>query len=364
VDYKLFRRAGVHDDHSPRAGILCPYTVEEIIDASGMVPFRLVPKNDTIEIADAYLPSNLCSYLRHILEDLLRGDRESTVLVFNHSCDGCRRMLDVCRSFLPSVPVFMIDTPKKNDERSVRYFREELHLMKSFLEERSGLEVTDGMLRDAIDRYNENRRLLRRIYELRPAYPHELSSKFMTSLSDFNTSVSKRSSNGVLKDVVDHLENSPPAHVEGPVSRGRKKRVFVSGNVYDAQPLLDIIEECGGLVVGDDFCFGGRYLLDRVEREGDLLLNLAGSYLKRTPCGRMFDSGKRFDAVVDQVRAGGAAGIIYTSVKFCDNFLGDYPPLRERLIREGIPSLFIEGEYFSMRGGQIRTRIEAFLEML
>ena len=72
----------------------------------------------------------------------------------------------------------------------------------------------------------------------------------------------------------------------------------------------------------------------------------------------------RFDFLLDEVRRTGAHGIIYTSLKFCDHFLVDYPALKEILDRRGIPSLFLEGEYFSFAAGQVKTRVEAFLELL
>ena len=134
--------------------------------------------------------------------------------------------------------------------------------------------------------------------------------------------------------------------------------------MFDSLPLLDFIEQCGGMVVGDDFCFGGRYGQVKIAEEGVALAELAKGYLNRVPCGRMKNNKDRFEFLLSEVARTNASGIIYTSLKFCDHFLVDYPTLKELLDEKGIPSLFLEGEYFSFGAGQVKTRVEAFLEML
>ena len=72
----------------------------------------------------------------------------------------------------------------------------------------------------------------------------------------------------------------------------------------------------------------------------------------------------RFEFLLDEIERSNARGIIYTSLKFCDHFQVDYPAFKVLLDGKGIPSLFLEGEYFSFAAGQVKTRVEAFLEML
>ncbi len=349
-------------DSNKKAGLLCPYTVEEIIDAAGMVPVRIIPQNPDVDIADAYLPNNLCSYLRHAVDMALKGRLEGyRCIVAAHSCDGARRVFDVLKEHLRGVEIYFLDVPKKTGGRSVTYFKEQLKELKVFLEKVSGSGIPDSTLAESVKKYNLNRELLTELYGLRVKQPFLFCSGFMGDLLEANASNPKSEMNPRLKVVIEdikHLSASPPGISDS------VKRVYVSGNMVDTSALLQFIEEGGGIVAGDDFCFGGRYFRPAVEEGPDLLGTLARRYLSRIPCGRMENYTERFDHILKEIRESRAHGLVYSSLKFCDNFLVDYPQLKEMLDKEKVPSLFLESEYFPMGTGQLRTRVEAFLETL
>lgn len=344
-----------------RIGVFCPYTAEELVDAAGFQPFRLKPKWTDIRRADAYLPSNFCSYLRHIVDiglaDGLRGFR---CVVFNHSCDGARRAHDVFSTYLGGISTVFVDIPKKKDEYSVQYYTAQLRKFRTFLEELRGKPIPDDALSASVVRYNHNRELLRRLYGLMAGDRLPLSTEELVQVLDLNVTLPKEQANTLLEEICAEADTSKTGKIAGKGER----RVFLSGNTLDVLPLLGFIEECGARVVGDDFCFGGRYGRVEIAETGDPVQALAEGYLSRVPCGRMENYRERFDFLIDEMNRSNARGLIYVSLKFCDNFLIDYPSLKKLLDAHGIPSLFLEGEYFSFRGGQVRTRVEAFLEML
>ncbi len=339
---------------SKKIGLLCPYTVEELIDAAGFTPVRLIPHEPNMRYADAYLPGTLCSYLRYVVDLSIAGELKGfRGLVINHSCDGARRTLDIFNTYMPDISTFFVDTPKKIDPYAVSYFKKELEKLKVYLQEISGVEITDLALAASIARYNENRRLLQEMYDMRANNPGAMNAQELLRVLDLNSTGPKQTTNKMLSDLLS---------ARGPEKNG--KRVFVSGNIFDTLPLLEYIEGCGGAVVGDDFCFGGRYFPVAVAENEAPLDALARRYLSRVPCGRMINFSERIDYIIEAAQKTMSAGVIYTSLKFCDNFLVDFPLFRERLDRLDIPSLFLESEYFSLRSGQVRTRVEAFLERL
>jgi len=352
-------------------GFLCPYTVEEIVHAAGFVPVRISPLRSSRELADAYLPANFCPYLRHVVDLGVRGAfSEYRSVVVAHSCDGARRVIDVLREYTSGVDLFFLDLPKRADESAVSYFRGQLVRMARFFEELSGKPVSEKDLRSAIDLYNENRRLLERIYTLRESSPSMVSSETMARVLEINMVNSKERTNPLLERTIEEFESSAMSSsdetsedVSSEDSQGRK-RVFVSGNLLDYGSFLSEIERAGGAVVGDDFCFGGRYYRGEVDPGEDPLQALARRYLSRVPCGRMEHYKDRFDRLIERVNLSKARGVVYLGLKFCDNFLTDYPILKVRLDGIGIPSLFLESEYFPAGTGQLRTRIEAFIEMI
>jgi benzoyl-CoA reductase subunit C len=343
-------------------GFLCPYTVEEIVHAAGFTPVRISPPRSSRELADAYIPANFCPYLRHVVDLGVRGAfSEYRSVIVAHSCDGARRAIDVLREYTSGVDLFFLDLPKRADESAVSYFRGQLVRMTRFFEELSGKPVSDKDLRSAIDLYNENRRLLERIYTLRESSPSMVSSETMVRLLEVNAVNSKERTNPLLERTIEELESSV---ISSTVDSQGKKRIFVSGNLLDYGSFLSEIEAAGGAVVGDDFCFGGRYYCGEADPGEDPLQALARRYLSRVPCGRMENYKDRFDRLVERVNLSKARGVVYLGLKFCDNFLTDYPILKVRLDGVGIPSLLLESEYFPAGTGQLRTRIEAFIEMI
>jgi benzoyl-CoA reductase/2-hydroxyglutaryl-CoA dehydratase subunit BcrC/BadD/HgdB len=91
---------------------------------------------------------------------------------------------------------------------------------------------------------------------------------------------------------------------------------------------------------------------------------LARRYIQRIPCARMRPYTGRFNHLVNLAGAFKADGVIYEKIKFCDLYGDDYPMFKAGLEEHGIPHLELEREYGAGSMGQIRTRIEAFLEML
>lgn len=341
-------------------GFLCPYTVVEIVHAAGFFPVRVRVPNSSRELADAYLPPNFCPYLRHIVDLGVRGglaDYDS--IVVSHTCDGARRTRDILDVHGKDTDIFFLDLPKRNDPDAVAYFASRLAEMARFFEERSGRRITEEGLENAIALYEKNRGLLEKIYILRELYPSAMSAAQTARLLDFNVSGCVVEANEWLRREAGRIEREGPAAEDG-----GKKRVFVTGNLLDFESYLAEIEEAGGLVSGDDLCFGGRYYPGRVDTDADPLYALAKRYLSRVPCGRMERYTERFDRLIEAVGRAGARGVVYLGLKFCDNFLTDYPLLKKRLDKEKIPSLFIESEFYPAGTGQLRTRMEAFIEML
>jgi benzoyl-CoA reductase/2-hydroxyglutaryl-CoA dehydratase subunit BcrC/BadD/HgdB len=140
---------------------------------------------------------------------------------------------------------------------------------------------------------------------------------------------------------------------------------MIVGSLLDDPAYVNIIEELGGLVVTDGLCFGSRCFWKPVESEGDLLLDLAKSYLEHPPCPRMVNTpNRRLDFVRDMVEMFEVDGIIFEHIRYCDIWGGEYYFLGNKLKELGIPVLALEKEYAIGSTEQLRTRVEAFLETI
>ena len=121
------------------------------IVASGMRPRRMIPEARPAE-ADAYVHPNTCGYIKSLLASLVaEGASETAGLVLANSCDGMRRLSDICRARLNTVPQFFIEVPKKKDRDSIEFFASELKRFQANLESQyPGVKITDDGLRAAV----------------------------------------------------------------------------------------------------------------------------------------------------------------------------------------------------------------------
>jgi benzoyl-CoA reductase/2-hydroxyglutaryl-CoA dehydratase subunit BcrC/BadD/HgdB len=145
-----------------------------------------------------------------------------------------------------------------------------------------------------------------------------------------------------------------------------RARLMLSGSGGCEDPrFYQVIEELGGLIVTDSLCFGSRYFWEPVQTGGDPIECLAASYLRRPSCASMGDKvSERSDYIVQMVQDFSVDGVIYERMRYCDLWGGQILHVRQALKEAGIPLLEIEREYLLRAVGQLKTRVQAFLEMI
>jgi benzoyl-CoA reductase subunit C len=326
--------------------------------AAGFVPRRIVPRTRPAE-ADSHIHANTCHYVKALLAAALEGETPQLEgFVITNSCDGMRRLYDVWTEYVPAVPAFFLDVPKKRDPDAIAVYASNLRRLAEALERRlPNAGVSNQRLEDAIRTCNAIRRRMSEVLTLqKEAAPRVRGSDFFDLISD-----AAKLTPSELRDEIDQLLSKIDDR-DGPP---RDRRIVLSGNVINRPDLLTLIEDSGAHVVALDTCFGVRhYDLLVEEATGDPMLALATRYLLRSPCPRMHGFQRRFEYLKGLVESSGAAGVIYSTVKFCDSHVYDLPLLEQDLRGAGIPFLWLENDYEWTGLGQLRTRVEAFLEML
>jgi bzd-type benzoyl-CoA reductase N subunit len=349
--------AALKNTHKPIMGWLCCYTPLEVILAGGIAPYRIIPEA-TSDMADSYLHSNFCPYIRSSLGKAIRGDLEYIEgLVLVNSCDGLRRLYDAWRFYTETPHVYLIDLPRVTTEIALRHFRETLILFKGELEKGFGVSISEEAIEEAISISNRGRRLLKELYNLRKTHKLTLSGSQVLDLVKGDMVLPKMEYIGLLQRLVGEIK-------DGAIPRTNLPRVMITGSLLEDSGIADLIEESGGEVACDDLCTGSRYFWDCIERDEDPMLALSRHYLSKIPCARMMDSKRRLDHVMDLVTDFEVHGVICYTLKFCDTFLYDIPLLKKRLDAQNIPSLFLDSDYTPGTMGRLKTRIEAFLEIL
>jgi len=355
-------------------GTFCSYAPEEIILASGAHPFRLFGSGDKIRLAEAHLQSYCCSLVRGALEDAL-GGRLAFLdgVVFPHTCDSIQRLSDIWRLNVPACFHLDLVLPVKLDTEGARqYMIDVLRRFRGELGEKLGVTISDEELRAAIRTCNRIRAALTRIYNLKSERPEILKGSNLYAMTRAAMIMERTRAASLLEEVAEELAKKGTGQaVAGLAQKGTAvsgpapKRIVLSGGVCNHPDIYTIIEEAGGAVVGDDLCTGSRYFSGLIDENADPVTAIADRYLERVVCpAKHRGLTDRADYLVRLTRERQAQGVIFFLLKFCDPHAFDYPYLKEALDREGVPSLLLEVEDRLPADGQLRTRFEAFVEMI
>jgi benzoyl-CoA reductase subunit C len=343
-------------------GYLCSAVPEEIFTAAGFLPFRIRATGSTgTELSDAHFTNLNCSFVRHCFNVALLGEYDfldGVVLV--NSCDNLRRIYDHWRRQLPTSFVRIMGFPKKTSPPQVDWYQKELAELRTGIEEHFGLEISDARLWESIRLHNETRRLQRELYQLRKAQAPPITGADTLAVIVAGTAMPKETYNGLLRKLLAELRIA-----EGIADH--RARLMVLGSILDDPEYLRVIESQGGLVVTDSTCFGSRIMWKDVREEGgDPIQALAQYYVAdRISCPRTFgDHERRAEFVREMIREFKVDGVIGERLTFCDQWGFAQYSITNDFEQDGIPYLPLEREYILSGVGQLRTRVQAFLETL
>ncbi|MGQ9600602.1 MAG: 2-hydroxyacyl-CoA dehydratase subunit D [Anaerolineae bacterium] len=345
----------VHYPGYQAMGYLCSYVPGELLHAAGFTPVRVRGNQAPLRHVDAQLQSFTCALCRSSFDQALGGELSFLAgTVFAHTCDTMQALADLWRLNFPS-PYFVdavmlpthLGTPAARSYLIAEFSRVRHHLA-AFV----GHPVTDDDLKTSIALYNETRRLIGAIQSRRDL----LSASEFFAILDAAQVMPREIYHPLLQRLLTDLE--------GAQTRCHGPRLFLTGAVLDEPRLLDLIQELGAQVVGDDLCSGSRHFQGQVEVQEDPIAALADYFLQRTPCPAKFHpTHSPGDGVLEQVRRSQAQGVVFILEKFCESHAFDYALARTALDRAGVPHLFLEMEQTPSLEA-VRTRLQAFLEML
>lgn len=344
-------------------GCLPMYVPEEIIHAAGALPIVLQEGDEPITLGHSKIQSFFCGIVRSITDLALKSKLNFLDAVVSPEIDlpinGLANILQINMS----VPVYRIYQPPFPEKSTTpALLLREIKKFKSSLEGLTGQEITDERLKHSIEIYNENRSLLRELYEVRKKKPGILNSIQVRSIVMASMLMLKEEHNQLMENLLSKLKTQNP-------SSKNKVNLVLSGSVCEAPPIdmLSMLEEAGTVIVNDDIYTGARYFCADIKVGNGSLLD---AIVKRQltwpiPCPTKIDEGKDWgDYLVDLVKSSKARGVIHLVVKYCQPHEMYYPYLSKRLAKAGIPDLKLEFEHETISMGSTKTRIQAFMEMI
>ena len=349
-------------------GHTCSYVPAEIFYAADILPMRLRGiETEGLEIGDAYYGPFVCSFPKCILQlagkgmfDFLDG------AVITPGCDAMRR-LDECwrkagEDYAGIVPSYFyyFDVPHKTAPHALKWFVQEIRNLINSVEDHFGVTINDEKLAHAISVYNQGRRALKAIEDLRAEQNLKVSGTEAFAAAVAGSVMPRDEFNAALEKWLDTLQKKE-ANINA------QRRLMLVGSISDEIDLVELIENnSDAVVVAENLCFGVRYEGNEISAEGDPVEALAQHYLGKSVCPRMFGKyQERLGFLKEKISRAGVDGVVMQNIRFCDLHGAENALFEKDLEAEGIPCIRIEREYGPLtETGRMKLRINAFLERI
>ena len=342
-------------------GYLCSFAPLELITAAGMIPYRILGRmGDDISESDNYVEPMGCPYIRNCFARDLRGEQDFlTGRIIPHSCDSAQRMYGIWKTSKPIIYSYLFSVPHMTTPWSIDFFKRELVLFKESLEKHIRRPISEEQIEEAIRLYNDNRLCVRKLYNHRKGNSITITGTDLFKLLITGMIIPPEEFNYLVKEVIKEVSARTKPKADLP-------RIMLWGCIIDDVRLPEMIEDAGAHVVTDDTCIGTRTYMRDVEVSQGILEGLTKAYFEDFQCPRTYRGPglKRYDYLLKLIEDYDVDGVICYTLSFCDPHKMDYPDLRDYLQARGIPSLRIDDDYSLGNAESIRTRVEAFVEML
>lgn len=358
-------------------GYFCCMAPEEILFAADVLPVRITGTGEPLQQADLHVPPNSCPFARSCLDAGMRGhyDYLDGVVVPN-TCDIIFTMEYFWKTLVPRPTkpalvagvdikpfVHYISCPEKVVGReTLIYYLEVLKDFKQEVERSLNRAISDDDLARGVAAYNADKVQMKRMYEMRKSDPPALSGHEAWQITYAGLLMPKDEHAAALKSYLDELESSNRTAPGG-------VRIYLSGGPMDTvnAEIYKLIEE-SGVVVSDDLCVGSRSFWEPLDPNLPPLEAIARRSLS-TACPRNTITDPipehRWSHILKTTEGFDVDGAIFFVMKCCDGRLTETPHLQDKFKEElGLPTLFLEGDYSAEGVEQMRSRVEAFIEMI
>ena len=342
-------------------GYTCSFVPEVLLSVDGLFPLRLrSPGIGGTQLADIYLPPIICSYCRSLLEYGMNGQYDFLGgWVFNHSCQHMNRCSDVVKTVVKPPFVHVLDALHTCTENTISWMVDELQELKEKLSNHFDVSINDDTLNTAIAEHNLFVSVMQKIGDLRKLeHPPLTGAEFQKIMTASLAAPKDLLLERIVKDYLDLLQTRDGV-------KDYRARLMVLGGAMDDPGYIEIIEEMGGLVVGDHFCTGSVPGLNPIGNENLDPLERIARHTMEKPCPRMLDAiDTRLKSVMQTIKENLVDGVIIQQLKFCDSMSYYGMAMAEYLREAGIPVLRVDREYRLSGEGQLRTRVQAFIESM
>ncbi len=359
----------VKDSGRKMVGTFCCFTPSELVIAAGAVPVGVCGvSEEAIPDAEKVLPRNLCPLIKssygHAITDTCPYFYFSDLLIGETTCDGKKKMYEELGKVKPT---HIMQLPNRATGRNeFNLWKDEVILLKETLEKELGVVITEENIKDAIKDKNDERKLLNEYYDLGKLEPSALTGMELYQVSyqaqfKFDREELKSSLRKIINDTKMRYEEG-----KSPVKKGLP-RILITGSPIGGctDKIINTIEQSGGSIVAYELCSSirnNRELVD--ENNTDLYDAIAKKYLN-IGCACMMNNDKRIELLGDLIEEFKVDGVIDVALQSCHPFNVEGNRIKEFVVNDKkISYMAIETDYSQSDTEQLRTRFEAFIEMI
>jgi benzoyl-CoA reductase/2-hydroxyglutaryl-CoA dehydratase subunit BcrC/BadD/HgdB len=360
-------------EHAKKGGKVvatyCVFVPEELVWAAEAIPVGLCAGMQfSVPMAETVLPRNTCALIKSSfgfkLGRVCPYVQASHLIVGETTCDGKKKMFEILNKYQP---VYVMEVPNKKTERSHQLWYGEILAFKEVIEKLTGNQINSANLGQAIDMVNKRRLALQRLYNLRKANPSPISGKDALLATQVAFYDDAKRNTQMLNALCDELDKRLTTG-QG-VAPANAPRILISGSpmAIPNWKLHHILESAGAIVVCEESCTGTRFFSDLVkparENLDDQMKAISERYMN-IHCACFTPNEERLDDIVKLAKEYKVDGVVHYNLQFCHTYANEAVNVEKRLEKENIPLLRIETDYSDEDTGQLKTRIEAFLEMI
>ncbi|AOT69245.1 double-cubane-cluster-containing anaerobic reductase [Geosporobacter ferrireducens] len=349
-------------------GMYCVFSPQEIALAADAIAVTLCgTKQEPIEDAEKHLPRNLCPLIKSsygfAITDKCPYFYFSDVLLAETTCDGKKKMYELMGKIKP---MHIMNLPQTSQgEDALEAWKNEMVKFKNYLEEKFQVEITEEKLKDAVKLMNRERRAMRKLHQLNAHKPAPLTGMDMMLaqwLKGFN--IDKEAGIEIIERLIAQVEEQ----IEKGISpfTADTPRILLTGCPIGSgsEKVLKIIEEAGASVVALENCTGYKGLDVLVDEEKEPIQALAEKYLA-TPCSCMTPNNGRLDLIERMAKEYQVDGIVDLTWQACHTYnIESYTVRQFAKEKLNLPFIQIETDYSDSDAGQLKVRLEAFLETI
>jgi benzoyl-CoA reductase subunit C len=341
--YRDYRLSAVREWKARTGGLAVGYmpiyVPRELLHAQGVLPVGLMGARDDLEIikGDAYYQSYICHIPRSTIELGLNGSLDCLDgMLFPAICDVIRNLSGMWQMLFPDKLSHYLDLPQDFDpELGGAFYRQDLEHLAQKLEARGAAPLRPEALRNSIALYNQERRLVRELYDLRRREPWKVPTYELYLVLRAALVLPVEESSALFAS---YLEAAREDTSRRPLDQAR---VLLCGSFCEQPPLglIKTLERAGCSIVDDDFVQVHRFLREDVACGEDPLGDLVTAFLEQGSPGptRYAADGRKGEDLLARCRDGAAEGVLFCAPSFCDPALLDQPMLVKAVERASVP---------------------------